>query len=444
MTQEKQPKIRTFVSPEGISLASAAVPANYTIEGTFFSSWQSEMVPFRTHIRAVSPDNDIVFASASKKIYHEIKNPLIQTVISLVEAHTQAGYMKYTGEDELIHTWAREMAGVPLTLTDQSNLPSLCAEHPESAKAMLQNDIASFDAFLEMKATVLDSICDSRLFRYTGVRNGCQVVVFAGADYQEAKLQYGPAFLQNLTSSFHLPSVEIPGLTDFKNAVSDIVSGREKMTMKDYMSGGLIGKMMRSKKAASPEARPASSPPQSESSNAIPKHYDHLLFGTQRTYFCLCLAEKEKEALSQFLAFSSTICPDPSLEQRESDAIRRKMTAIAQQAARNQNLALQKQAELQRMQRQTSRMISENARKSSDAIMDSWNRKMASDSRMSQNRSESVRGVNTYQNSYGQDFEVDVSADHVYENRYGDVYGVSGQPLDDELLSRLNWKKINH
>ena len=75
-------------------------------------------------------------------------------------------------------------------------------------------------------------------------------------------------------------------------------------------------------------------------------------------------------------------------------------------------------------------------------IMDSWNKKMASDSRISQARSEAIRGVDTYTNSYGQNVEVSVTADHVYQNRYGDVYGVSGPAPDNETLSRLNWTEI--
>ena len=67
---------------------------------------------------------------------------------------------------------------------------------------------------------------------------------------------------------------------------------------------------------------------------------------------------------------------------------------------------------------------------------------MASDSRISQARSEAIRGVNVYQNSYGQNVDVSVSADHVYENRYGDVYGVSGNSLDQNTLNELNWTEI--
>ena len=67
---------------------------------------------------------------------------------------------------------------------------------------------------------------------------------------------------------------------------------------------------------------------------------------------------------------------------------------------------------------------------------------MASDSRISAARSEAIMGVNTYTNRYGQNVSVDVTADHVYQNQYGDVYGVSGNALDNETLTSLNWKEL--
>ena len=87
-------------------------------------------------------------------------------------------------------------------------------------------------------------------------------------------------------------------------------------------------------------------------------------------------------------------------------------------------------------------MIARNSAEISAGIMDSWNRKMASDSRISRNYSEAVRGANTYQTTSGRSVEVDVTADHIYENRYGDVYGVSGSEPDQDLLRRLNWTEL--
>ena len=93
-------------------------------------------------------------------------------------------------------------------------------------------------------------------------------------------------------------------------------------------------------------------------------------------------------------------------------------------------------------QQKLAQTLAQNSAAMSDMIMDSWNRKMASDSRISQARSEAIRGVDVYQNSYGQNVDVSVSADHVYQNQYGDVYGVSGNAPDQDILNRLNWTEL--
>jgi hypothetical protein len=38
--------------------------------------------------------------------------------------------------------------------------------------------------------------------------------------------------------------------------------------------------------------------------------------------------------------------------------------------------------------------------------------------------------------------DVSVSADHVYQNQYGDVYGVSGNAPDQDILNKLNWTEL--
>ena len=94
-------------------------------------------------------------------------------------------------------------------------------------------------------------------------------------------------------------------------------------------------------------------------------------------------------------------------------------------------------------QQKLTQTLAQNSAAMSDMIMDSWNKKMASDSRISNNYSEAIRGVNTYQTTSGRPVEVDVTADHVYENRYGDVYGVSGSELDTDMLNRLDWTQLD-
>ena len=52
-------------------------------------------------------------------------------------------------------------------------------------------------------------------------------------------------------------------------------------------------------------------------------------------------------------------------------------------------------------------------------------------------------GTNTYTNTYGQKVDVSVVADHVYQNQYGNVFGVSGNELDQDVLNKYNWTKLD-
>lgn len=38
--------------------------------------------------------------------------------------------------------------------------------------------------------------------------------------------------------------------------------------------------------------------------------------------------------------------------------------------------------------------------------------------------------------------EMSVGADHVYQNKYGDTIGISGDDIDSNLASKLNWTKL--
>jgi hypothetical protein len=108
-----------------------------------------------------------------------------------------------------------------------------------------------------------------------------------------------------------------------------------------------------------------------------------------------------------------------------------------------QSMAISSMQALQVSQQRLAQTLASNSAAMSDMIMDSWNKKMASDSRISAARSDAIMGVNHYTNSYGQTYDVSVSADHVYQNQYGDVYGVSGNAFDQELLNKLNWKELD-
>ena len=441
---------KNFITADGTLLGQAIVPEGYTAEGYLDTKWQSEMVPFNAFYRSVAPDNALIMAASSKDIHADLRSPLLKGVAALVQQHTSAGYDAYVDEDTYMQNFAESFTGVRLELTDIGDLPSVLAADPDSARALLHYDKELYDMFFEIGSSVVSEEVGSKLYRYTGKQEDTDIVVLAGADLQRISLTYSPSFLNGASERIS-KAMEIAKerfgykgdstvLSDLKTSVGNVLSGKEKMTFDDYMKGGLLGKMMREKKnTPKEEEKPAV---KEETKEEKKERADLVLYGSQKRYICLCRADREREATEIFLTFMRSLSIDTYLSQKESDAISQKMNLIRQQAAANQSIALQKTAQLRAMQARTSQMISENSRRASEGLMDSWNRKMASDSHISQSYSEAIRGVDTYTNSYGQNVEVSVAADHVYENRYGDMTGVSGNALDESLLNSLNWKKV--
>jgi hypothetical protein len=221
-----------------------------------------------------------------------------------------------------------------------------------------------------------------------------------------------------------LAGYELMGV-EYRNAI------RPEMLM-----GGTIGLMSVLMGAAKKK-------PKSQAPFGHAKERDSIRWGYNRLYTCICDAELERRATEEFLRFVLSFTPDMSFIQRREQLAYEKWVQAMQFA--NQLSAQARQGQIQAQQRalEASRMIAQNSAEMSAGIMDSWNRKMASDSRISQSRSEAIRGVNTYQTTYGRNVEVDVTADHVYQNNYGDVYGVSGSAPDQELLNRLNWTELH-
>lgn len=160
------------------------------------------------------------------------------------------------------------------------------------------------------------------------------------------------------------------------------------------------------------------------------------------------ITDKNANDLVPLHAYIAALSPDQSILLNSNSKGMWEQLAyenwVAAMQFANQLSAQARQGQIQAQQRaiEASRMIAQNSAQMSAGIMDSWNRKMASDSRISQARSEAIRGVNTYQTTSGRSVEVGVTADHVYQNNYGDVYGVSGTAPDQELLNRLNWTEI--
>ncbi len=445
---------RTFTTPDGVAVASAVVPGNFEMSASISNKWQSEMIPLTTRVKA-NDDNGIILFSDSKELYHDVKNIFIKTIIGLVPNHTNNGYSSFKEDDEIMNDFVSSMYNREFRLVSKTTLPSFMGTHPDAAAQQLRSDVAVFDSFVEIGSTPVNQRLESVLYRYESeLDNGAKVVIFAGMDYEGAELLYGGDLLKGLNLDGIRENVgklfeQTPGLNKLGDTISDVVKGKDKLTFSDMMNGGLIGKAMRKKNET--QAKPEPDEPIREVSrkNDEPvfghpgRRVDQITFGTYRKYGCLALAEREEEALRIFLNFVATLVPDQGMAQRSNQMIDQKMAEIRQTVAMNQQIVMQKQQQLHAMQMETSRKISEYSRSASEGLMDSFRLRNESQDRISKARSEATMGVDSYTNKYGQDVSVSVGADHVYENQYGDVYGVSGNALDQDVLNDLKWTKID-
>ena len=170
-------------------------------------------------------------------------------------------------------------------------------------------------------------------------------------------------------------------------------------------------------------------------------HGRYIIWGSENIYFCTTDEAHESEATAAFMQMVSTFSFDDSVYNKKfqkAEAFNRQQ--LATQAQLNaQNAAMQQQ--LRMNQARLQQTLAENSRATSDMVMDSWNKKMASDSRMSQARHEAIMGVNTYVRTDGTTVEHSVVSDHVYQNRYGDTVGVSGPAIDPSYIP--DWTEIS-
>ena len=442
----------TFATAEGLPVATARIPQGFTTQASLSRTWQSEMVPFVTTVVAKSGDGAIALAATSREMFHDVKSAALKSLLGMLQNHTAAGYQPYQEPEAYVRTWAEALSGLQLTPTATAPLPSPLGQDPALARQQLQQEIELYNSFWGEAFTPVNVLCQSTLYRFTGTANGQTVVALAGVDFHAAELTGGLPFgLAEMTGG-------IPGLkdlfggqggADLKSAVDTALHGDGAgiggMTMGDWMRGGLLGKMMRDRKAkqqAAPQSPPQPEKAPESAAFGQGKHLSMVSYGSHRRYLCLCPQSREEEATGYFLRFLSTLRTDPALARQEQQQLQQKLALLQQEAARNTAMAQQMQMRTQQMQMETSRMIARNSEQISAGIMDSWNRRMDAQSRMSANYSEAVRGVNSYAVPTGGTVEMNVAADHVYQNRYGDTIGVSGNAVDPETAARLDWTEL--
>lgn len=365
-------------------------------------------------------------------------------MVARIPAAAPAWLRDFMEPEAYLQQYAERMSGVPVTPIAKTALPSVFGTHLQEEKVKL---LAFFNAHainINVRLEVSNLVCDPILMKFTARLNGADVVVLAGADWQGVEYYDANNTFGNLANV----------LGGVQNVFGGMFSGgsteKPKNKMEFFMQGGLIGQMMRSRNAA---AQSAPQQPQSrrQSPGTIPlghakeygKPVDRIQWGSKRRYLLVASVEKEQEATEIFLRFVGSLTPDPALERQESALVEQ---MYRQRVMEAQGYAMQaQQMRMQTMQRQQelSRQIAQNNAEISAGIMDSWEKRSASQSRMSANYSEAVRGVNAYATPSGRTVECSVTADHVYQNRYGDTIGVSGTAVDPEVAAKLDWTELN-
>lgn len=370
----------------GIILAKAVVPESFTPEGNLYEVWQSDLVPFTASFQAASPDRGTVLSTTSGEMYAWYLNPLLRTFAAQTPNVIKTSFREFIEPDEYLHQYAERTAGIPLTPTARAKLPSAYGKDLEGERQRLLQYVESHMINISVRETVSTCYCDAFLYRYEGVSRGRKIVVLAGCDYKGVEsydANGGPAGMGLLSMG---------------------------------LQGGLLGRMMQgNKEKAAAKAggnRGKNSPgvsPTGVGAGNIPfghgkeygKQVDLISWGSERLYFMAAPIEAERAATAAFLRFVGSIAPDPALWKQRSLLIEQKHQSRILEAQQLNNQAVQMQIQAQQRQRELARQIQANSEEISRGIMDSWERRSASQSRISSNWSQAIRGVDTYSTPTG-------------------------------------------
>lgn len=392
----KNPDLRQFVATDtGAPLASAVVPPDYTLTGTLNARWQCDSVPFTTTVQAVSPDHSTVLMSSSREVFEDYLNPMQKRLIVSVPGAIKTGFLDFMEPENYLQQYAQCVLKVPVTPVAKATLPSLFGKNLPAERNALLSFFQSHCININVRIEVSNLVCDAILMKFASRLGNRDVVILAGADWQGVEYydaNKGFSGIRNIWQTY-----------------------QQTQTPKSIPLG---------------HAR------------EYGKSVDVVQWGSKRRYLMLAPAENEKEATEIFLRFVGSLNPEPALTKQESALVEQMFQTRLMEA---QGYAMQaQQMRMQAMQRQmeVSRQIARDSAEISAGIMDSWEKSSASRSRMSANYSEAVRGVNTYTTPSGRTAECSVTADHVYQNRYGDTIGVSGNAVDPDVAAKLEWTEL--
>ncbi|MBR4462721.1 MAG: hypothetical protein IKS51_09100 [Erysipelotrichaceae bacterium] len=393
--------IKDFTDQYGRTLAHAAIPDDYQIGGALVDGFQHESVPFYITAHAINPKTNTMIFGLSDEKYTTYKNKMLKMTLNSMSDVRWDSIRDFVEPEVYLDTFAKALSQMKeLTPIGEAALPSVCGQNQNQTYndfMTLYNDSFQRDASFGTPSKANNILVKSFMRRYNGIApSGAQCSVIAGMDYN---------------------GIEYYSTTSMLSVINPLA--------------GLLGSAIKNQQASNSSTKLGEGTP-----------CDAIDWGARNKFLMVCPKEYENEAFNDFMDFVETFHMDQTLRQRYYELISQRIQMRMQETMRFQSMAQQSMMNLQRSQQQLTQTLAANSRAMSDGIMDSWNRKMASDSRISQARSEATMGVNTYTTTYGQDVQVGVTADHVYQNQYGDVYGVSGNAPDQETLNDLNWTEI--
>ena len=386
-------------------IASALIPLGFSHIAKIYNEDYNDYSSYRDAILVYHDNLGITIRTDSKVFWDDYTSVLMRqgAAVGGINPNNEGAFRE---PEELMLSYGKPSKDATLTPVAVAELPGWFAKNGQTVlNNMIQNVIDSDRLVTNVKSDIVNKTCQPLLMKFKGQDKGRNIIVLVGCEY----LGF-----------------------EYRNAISPLT----------VMGGalGMIGSLISMKQSA--QANQIDSTIPFGHSRDYGKQPDYIHWGYNRIYSCVASPEREAEATEAFLKFIISFQPDQALElrrvQREAEIqmmVIQQSNTLAAQARQQQMMAQQRALE-------ASRQIARNSEEIRAGMMDSWNKKMASDSRMSTARSEAIRGVNTYETGYGRPVEVSVSADHVYENRYGDVYGVSGSAVDQDLLNMLNWTEI--
>ncbi|MBQ3295830.1 MAG: hypothetical protein IJH00_05070 [Erysipelotrichaceae bacterium] len=379
-----------------ITLGRGEIGESYQLGGILNNQVQSEHVPFTWSVHAIDQARGISIFVISEEKYLDYRSQLLKQTVNMNPSVIRSSLRSYMEPEDYIRAFAESIFGGKIELEATAQSPTLYNVNLQAYYnnlSNLANALANKEASFGYPCDIENLTCKSYLMKYKGNKANQNYTILAAVDFEGFEMHY-------------------------QNQMSNIF--------------GFPGMGFSSK------------PKQAASSNVLGHSNSEIIeWGSKFRFLMVAPEQSEADGARDFLKFINTFEMDPNLSNQFNSMInqllQQQMMQTAQYQAQTQaNIA----GNIYQQQKLTS-MLQQNSQSISNGIMDSWNKKMASDSRISNNFSEAIRGVNTYTTSDGRNVEVGVSADHVYENQYGNVYGVSGNAIDDDILNKINWTEIN-